>query len=99
MKPILIKTELLAPSGLTLICLHHEFTTAPFMEVSVEAFTLRHHMMYDHDVLEGEFRSPVLNDLTMWPRTQDPAVFRAAAEAVQRRATPRDYCGEAADSY
>lgn len=78
----MIKTELKAPGGLTLVCLHHKFTTAPYMELRVENLSLKHHMMYDHDVLEAEFGSAVLNDLTMWPQTQDPRIFRDKAEAT-----------------
>ena len=68
-KLIMLKSEVTAPEGLAVVCLHHEFTSSPFMEVETESLTLRHHMMFDHDVLEAELLSPLLNDLTMWPRT------------------------------
>jgi len=53
---------------------------APFMELRMERLTLRHHMMYDHDLLEGDFLLPIINDLTMWPRTSDPMTYKEKAE-------------------
>lgn len=89
-KLIMLKSEVTAAGGLAVLCLHHEFTGSPFMEVEAESLTLRHHMMLDHDVLEAELLSPVLNDLTMWPRTEDPRAFKAAAEARQRKVLQLD---------
>ena len=66
------KTELMMEGGLTLVCFHHKYTTSPYMELKFDKMIVKHHAMYDHDILEGEFQSLVLNDLTMWPRTQDP---------------------------
>jgi len=94
-KLMMMKTELRARGGLTLVCLHHKFTTGPYMELNVENLTLKHHMMYDHDVLEGEFESAVLNDLTMWPRTQNPHAFREQAEATRKRMETGEHLLEA----
>ena len=55
-----------------MICLHHEYLMAPFLELSTDRLTLQYDMMCDHDVLTATFDSPVLNDLTMWPKTIDP---------------------------
>jgi hypothetical protein len=42
-------------------------------------------MMFDHDLVEGEFKSAILNDLTMWPKTMDPSIFKASNSAHKER--------------
>jgi hypothetical protein len=79
---ILIKTVVELECGLSLICLHHEHTLAPFLELDAQRMSLRYDMHYDHDLLEVSLASPVLSDLTEWPRTIDPRSFRKAAEAA-----------------
>ena len=45
---------------------------APFMEVDVSSLLVNHHMMYDHDILSAELVTPILNDLSMWPKSLNP---------------------------
>jgi hypothetical protein len=82
---VLVKTELELDEGLTLVCLHPEYATAPFMELCLESLSLSHHMMYDHDVLTGELLAPTLNDLTLWPKTIELHSYKSSAEQLQSK--------------
>ena len=74
-KLIVMKTSVCLEDGLTAICLHNQYSTAPYMEFGAEKFVMRYNMHVDHDVLECEMESVSVNDLTNWPRIIEPKQF------------------------
>mmetsp|Transcript_17068 Transcript_17068/g.26357 ORF Transcript_17068/g.26357 Transcript_17068/m.26357 type:complete len:184 (-) Transcript_17068:8616-9167(-) len=54
-KLIVMKVEAHLLEGISLIGFHHEFTLYPFLELDIERLDASYHMMFDHDVMKGEF--------------------------------------------
>lgn len=68
-----MKTKVVGPRGLYLICLHHSLPLAPFFEMKADSFELVYDTHLDHSILDVKFGlgREGFSDLTNWPLTQD----------------------------
>jgi hypothetical protein len=55
----------------------------PVMELDVAQFSLHYDMFYDHQVVSGSLERPAINDLTMWPRTNDPQNYKLSSTPLR----------------
>lgn len=46
------------------------------MELALDNLTVIYDNYYDHDIFEAKFMGTILNDLTMWPKTIKPKIWR-----------------------
>jgi hypothetical protein len=53
-------------NGLSLVCVHHE-TLIPFFELTLGESLVTYSMLYDHDVLDGDFKGLICYDISMYP--------------------------------
>jgi hypothetical protein len=62
--------------GLQVVNLHHQWAEAPVFELSIGQSKFVFDMYYDHMIMRGDFTNLNLYDLTGYPKTYDPEIYK-----------------------